>query len=614
MMVSGRAQDGEQQRQEGPQGCADARICDPTAAKRDGAALYNAFKRARRPIARGSRLLGAWVKLCACQVEAAPMTRRAVAALGLALLALSATASAAGTPTISEYSNGLSSDAGPLSIVTGPDGNLWFTQSGGTKAIDRITPSGAITVYKPGGSSAVRDIARGPEGNLWFTADAGSGQVDMLNPWTGVFHEYSLPAGASNPAGIAAGHEGDVWFAVEGGAEAMIDRIVPTTGEISQFNVPTANGHPDEITVGPDGDLWFTENNNPGAIGRLDPNTKAFTEYWKGLTANSSPTGITTGPEGNIWFTEASNPGRIGRLNSATGTITEFSAGLTVGAPQQIVTGSDGNLYFTESNANGALGQITPTGHITEYTEGLTPKAQPWGITSGPEGDIWFTEKASPAKIGRLTVAASVTPPPTGNATQQPATPTPTLAATVALKPILGRVAVIYPISGTILVKRSPSRRFVRLSGAASVPIGSVINATHGVLRLVTALDANGRTQSATVWAGTFRVGQSRTGNGMTYLALNGEHMSCARAGRAHASSTKTRGVKNRKLWAQDEHGRYRSYGAYSATTVLGTKWETLDTCAGTLTRVVSGKVRVSDMRRHKAILVGAGHSYFAHA
>jgi streptogramin lyase len=541
---------------------------------------------------------------------AVPTIRRAAVSLSLAVLAASAAASAAGSPTIDEYGGGeLSSSAAPLGIVAGREGDLWFTQSG-TKAIDRITLDGAISAYSAPGSSTPRDITTGPEGDLWFTADGGSGLVGALDPRTGVFHEYPLTSGANNPAGIAAGREGDIWFAVEGGGEGLIDRIVPASGEISQLKVPTANSHPNQVTVGPEGDIWFTEKDNPGAIGRLDPSAKTFTEYSQGLTANSNPAGITTGPEGNIWFTETAEPGRIGRLNPATGTITEFSAGLTVGAPQRIVTGSDRNLYFTESNGTGAIGEITSSGEITEHTEGLTPNAQPWGITSGADGNIWFTERANPAKIGKLIVAAmasSASPaPPTSIPALLPSPTTPV--------PALGRVAALYPLAGTILVRVPGSTRFARLVGGTAIPIGSTIDAAHGVLRLVTALDAAGRTQSARVWAGTFRVGQSRTGNGMTYLALNGEHLTCGGAKRARASSARTRPVKSRKLWAQDEHGRYRSYGAYSATTVLGTKWETLDTCAGTITRVVKGKVRVRDLLRHRTVLVSTGHSYLARA
>jgi streptogramin lyase len=531
--------------------------------------------------------------------------RRLAVALGLAALALSATASAASAPAIIEYTAGMRPDAAPTGIVTGPDGNLWIIQSGGTKAVDTIAPSGVMTASRPVSTANPRDLAVGPEGNLWFTSGGPNG-VAVVDPQSGTIHEYPLPSGSSNPAGIVAGPEGDIWFAVEGG-EAMIDRLVPGSGEIDQFKVPTSNSHPDQITFGREGDLWFTENNT-GAIGRLNPTSKAFVEYSAGVTANSKPEGITTGPDGNIWFTEAVNPGRIGRINPATGAITEFSTGLTVGSPQQIVTGSDGNLYFTESNANGAIGQITPAGQITEYTEGLTPNAKPWGIATGPEGNIWFTQRGAPALIGKLAIAPLAAPAASAGV------PGPTAAPSTAPVPVLGRSAGVYPLAGTIRVKTSARGGFVPLSGAATIPVGSVIDTTRGLLRMVTALNRSGATQAVTVWAGEFRVSQKATGNGMTHLTLAGQRPVCGRRAGAHASSTRTRPAKTRKLWAQDEHGRYQSYGSYSATTVMGTRWETLDTCSGTLTRVAKGKVRVRDLGRRRTVVVSAGHSYLARA
>jgi ferric-dicitrate binding protein FerR (iron transport regulator) len=45
---------------------------------------------------------------------------------------------------------------------------------------------------------------------------------------------------------------------------------------------------------------------------------------------------------------------------------------------------------------------------------------------------------------------------------------------------------------------------------------------------------------------------------------------------------------------------------------VLGTKWLTQDTCAGTLIRVAEGHVRVRDLVRHTTIVLHAPQSYLA--
>src|SRR5262245_6878971 len=54
--------------------------------------------------------------------------------------------------------------SGPTNIVTGPDGNLWFTEFNADK-IGRITPSGAITEFTvPGAGSGPAGITSGPDG------------------------------------------------------------------------------------------------------------------------------------------------------------------------------------------------------------------------------------------------------------------------------------------------------------------------------------------------------------------------------------------------------------------------------------------------------------------
>ncbi len=60
----------------------------------------------------------------------------------------------------------------PVGIAAGPDGNLWFTEFGGT--IGRISPSGTITEFPLPSGSATRGIAAGPDGNLWFTESDGN--------------------------------------------------------------------------------------------------------------------------------------------------------------------------------------------------------------------------------------------------------------------------------------------------------------------------------------------------------------------------------------------------------------------------------------------------------
>src|SRR5207248_11681413 len=65
-------------------------------------------------------------------------------AAAVVLLACGGAAAAAPLAQITEFdqTNGLNAGGSPAGIAPGPDGNLWFTDRGTTKAIGRITPNG----------------------------------------------------------------------------------------------------------------------------------------------------------------------------------------------------------------------------------------------------------------------------------------------------------------------------------------------------------------------------------------------------------------------------------------------------------------------------------------
>ncbi len=325
--------------------------------------------------------------------------RHLLALASAAVLTVVAVAGAA--PAIDEYSAGLTGSQKPTEITAGPDGNLWFTEFGGSGAIGRITPGGTITEFTTGltGSAGPMGIAAGPDGNpVSYT---------HLDVYKRPITEFT--AGLSNdgqPTDITAGPDGALWF-TEMKNPGRIGRIT-ASGVITEFTAGlTTNAQPSDIAEGPDGNLWFTEKANPGRIGRITP-AGVITEFTTGLTSNAQPGDIAAGPDGNIWFTEQANPGRIGRITPA-GVITEFTTGLTTNAqPAGIAAGPDGNLWFTEQANPGRIGRITPAGVITEFTTGLTSNAQPVGVAAEPDGNIWFTEQANPGRIGRITLPPGV--------------------------------------------------------------------------------------------------------------------------------------------------------------------------------------------------------------
>jgi hypothetical protein len=171
---------------------------------------------------------------------------------------------------------------------------------------------------------------------------------------------------------------------------------------------------------------------------------------------------------------------------------------------------------------------------------------------------------------------------------------------------VFHKTVVIKPVSGKVKVKLKGSNRFVTLTSADDIPLGSTIDVKAGKLQLSSVPRAGGTPQTATFFGGIFKVTQP---GGTTDLKLTEGLASCARRG--HASAAAKRKPKTRHLWGQGS-GSFRTTGRYSAATVRGTKWLVQDSCSGTLTRVTQGVVNVRDNVRHKTIVLRAGHRYRA--
>ncbi|MDR3634144.1 MAG: Ig-like domain-containing protein, partial [Isosphaeraceae bacterium] len=293
----------------------------------------------------------------------------------------------------------------PYGITLGPvsDGALWFTeQSLGTTSVGRMTTAGASTLYNLPPDSYPQSITLGPDGALWYT-DTGVNRIGRVTT-TGGIVTYNLTA---LPGGITTGPDGNLWFTLQamGSGSDEIGRITPT-GVITTYNIPTANGGPARIAAGANGNLWFTENFS-GKIGEINPNTDQMTEF-NLPTANSGPLGIVKGPDGNMWFTEE-GADKIGKI-SPSGTVTEYPIPTPNSNPSGITVGSDGNLWFTESAGSANhIAEINPTtGAIREFPV-PTAGSAPNNITNGPDNNLWFTEFGA-NQIGQLVLSAIPAP------------------------------------------------------------------------------------------------------------------------------------------------------------------------------------------------------------
>ena len=179
-------------------------------------------------------------------------------------------------------------------------------------------------------------------------------------------------------------------------------------------------------------------------------------------------------------------------------------------------------------------------------------------------------------------------------------------------EPALGRTVVARAAAGEVLVREHGESEFHPIDGAEKLPVDSTFDTREGTVKLKTAL-AGGDTQTGTFRGGLFKVRQSRSGNGMTNIALRGGSFAACGSGPAsRARATFRRRSPVRKLWAKDRGGKFKTSGKGSVATVRGTSWYTADRCDGTLTKVKHGAVLVREKGTGRSRLLHKGQSFLA--
>jgi virginiamycin B lyase len=286
----------------------------------------------------------------------------------------------------------------PESIELGPDGALWFTETGGNK-IGRITTAGVITEYPLGGAAKTGspwDIVVGPDGAMWFTETLGN-KIGRITTAGVITNQYAIPTPNSGPRRIIVGPDGAMWFTESSGNK--IGRIT-TAGAITEYPT-TPNGGPSGIDAGPDGAIWFNENGGNQTVRMTIGGV--ITNQYPAPMPHSVLAQLITGPDGMLWMTENWN-NKIARMTTS-GLITEWPTPTKGSIPSGLGVGPDGALWFTEwaTNVN-KIGRITTDGIMSEFPV-PTAASEPWEITAGPDGALWFVEYLG-NKIGRIPACA----------------------------------------------------------------------------------------------------------------------------------------------------------------------------------------------------------------
>jgi hypothetical protein len=306
-----------------------------------------------------------------------------------------------------------------------------------------------------------------------------------------------------------------------------------------------------------------------------------------------------------------------------------------------------GDPNFLDVRVSADIETVAPETTIHSGPAGITTDSTPtFGFSSNEAGSSFacrvsggpFAPCASPFTLpslsgGSYTFDVRATDP-AGNVDPTPARrtfsiapivpsaasilPPPKIGKLVNAEPLTGAVFVSVPATGARASAAVPGlkgRIFIPLSQARQVPVGSLFDTRKGSVRLTSARNAAGSTQSGEFRGGVFQTLQSgkRAAKGLTELRLKGASFaSCALARRGKRASASAR-RKVRRLRG-NARGRFRTRGRYSSATVRGTIWTVTDRCDGTLTEVARGRVAVRDLRRKKTVVLKAGKRYLARA
>jgi streptogramin lyase len=251
-------------------------------------------------------------------------------------------------------------------LCTGPDGNLWFADSG-TDGVWRIPLSGTPTFFAIPGALLL-GICTGPDGNLW-AADNGTNRVWKITT-AGVATAVPVGVGAA-PSGACTGPDGNLWF---GDTNLPAVWKVTPGGTVTHYVIPDPTALCITITAGPDGNLYFSDENN-GANFYKVTTSGTFTVVYVGTSVQ----GACTGPDSNIWLVDGANVVRI----TPSGTATLFPTATPI---TSVVAGPDGNLWFSAGGSADIL-RVTPLGVMTAV---VTPEVVTGVACIGPDGSLFL--------------------------------------------------------------------------------------------------------------------------------------------------------------------------------------------------------------------------------
>ena len=507
--------------------------------------------------------------------------------------------------TTSEMSAGvLSSEFGESQRLEGlqPETTYYFEAVADNASAS--TPAGNVLSFTtsegPPGPPVISEVKTGSVGETTATVDF------TINP-EGSKTTYVVNYGTTTKYGQ---HTKPVEVDGTRGAQRLSETLTALKpGTTYRFDVVAINEQTGEEGVA-SSDAHFTTKRSPGPPAVTEVKVASTTETSVTLEFTVSPNGLETTYEVEYGPTES-----YGQKT-----------------PAQKISGA-----ITAQRVKETISGLEP-GHTYHFRVAASNEQAPGGVRSvdlpaatgqtGSGGGAGSSQGAGAGQQGVSAFQAS-----TGALAALEKLPAPTLGQTANVAPVSGTVLIAFPggaatsaasvfragmpVSPLAAIESlSKGLHFVPLTEARQVPIGSVLETTAGVARIVTATSSKGKLQQGDFGAGIFKLLQARKQKGLTELDIIDAHSArqvCTSVGKGARVASHLSGKVLGRL-NSNAHGKFSARGQYSAATVRGTEWSVANQCNGTLTKVERGVVSVRDFRRRKTITLFTGQSYLAKA
>ncbi len=477
-----------------------------------------------------------------------------LAALGLALIAsllASSPARGAGLSFVTEWGSPGSGEGqfdNPSYVATDAGGNVYVTENNANDRVQKFTSRGEfITKWGSlGGANGQfvdpQGIATDSAGNV-YVADLFNFRVQKFSP-SGAFitawgTEGSGPGQFDGPYGVATDAADNVYVTDLGFGSMRVQKFTSAGAFITQ---------------------WGSQGSGDGQF--------------------AGPSGIATDAEGNVYVADAGN-NRVQKFNAGGAFIAKWgSTGSGEGQfnqPVDVATNSAGSVFVSDVD-NHRIQQFTSAGDfVSEFGErgsgpGEFGNFGPLGLATNSTGDVYATDRSNE----RIELFSSI--------------------------PLLGKSVNVETVKGKVKTKCKGETGFSKLEVARQIPVGCRVDTRKGTVRMTSAKDTSGATQTGEFWQGRFRVTQKVSKAPATVLELDGP-VRCGK-GRAAAAAGRKKGKKKRgkgrKLWGKGK-GKFKTKGKKGSANVRGTTWLVADRCnRTTLFKVRQGKVKVRDKRQEE--------------